>query len=202
MEIEKLICSYTKPIEEGNFSPPENCALCGAHPDFFKFYDKRKRKLRLLNSNLVKVILTFLLRWRCPLCQGKFTDYPPFIEPHKRFAVPHMIKPCVRYLTDVKQSYADAAKAEDGGDICYPDDNNLCEQFFAKSTVWRFMEYLAGLKRPHLFPTVTISATKTPPIAPSKYRSKNRLSLLQQAFAAIRALYQAYPDFETVRPPI
>jgi hypothetical protein len=205
MEIEKFIDNHTQTIAKGDYTPPEICVACGENHDAFKFYDIRNRQLRVLRPNIVKTLFTVLLRWQCPLCQAKFTDYPPFIVPHKRFVVPDMITRCDGYLADDEQSYAGAAAAEDGGDICYPDANNLCEQFFSKSTVWRFMEYLAKLMdRKHLpagFKTA-VKAIKIPAIVASKYRSQSRLFILQQCFAAIRGWSPTFPDFETAGPPV
>ena len=200
MDIQEVIANHTNSIIKGHFSSPDiTCQYCHQKPKFFKLHESRKRQFRLVVENIVKTTVSFLLRWRCLLCNTTFTEYPPFAAPHKRFILTDINRLGQKYLSNDTLSYRAVVK-ENGVDIGYPDSNDLCEQFISHSTVWRFMIYLAAgyqVKRQQF-----IMAKKVPLISCFKYRSNKRKTLLYKAFKEIflfnrQADKVFFPDLET-----
>ncbi len=193
MNTQQIIKEYTESIIKGDFRCLHKiCEKCRQKPEIFKLHESRKRQLRFVVGDIVKVTLTFLLRWKCPLCGGTFTQYPSFILPHKRFVLTDIVQFGKKYLTNKDSNYTDTVKTDnadtvktddadtvktDGTDIGYLNENDLCDHFFSPSSVWRFMEYLAGLYdlNRKLFRK---KCEKSHHIPSSKYRSNQRKKLL------------------------
>ncbi len=198
MDIQEVITNHTNSIIKGHFSSPDIiCLCCHQKPKFFKLHESRKRQFRMIVENIVKTTVSFLLRWRCLLCNTTFTEYPPFAAPHKRFVLTDINRLGQKYLSDTL-SYRGVVKENDD-DIGYPDSNDLCEQFISHSTVWRFMIYLADRSQIKRQPFIM---AKTEPISSFKYRSNKRKTLLYKAFKSIilfnmQADKLFFPDLET-----
>lgn len=200
MDIQEVITNHTNSIIKGHFSSPDIiCQCCHQKPKFFKLHESRKRQFRLVVENIVKTTVSFLLRWRCLLCNKTFTEYPSFAVPHKRFVLTDINRLGQKYLSNDTLGYRGVVK-ENGVNIGYPDSNGLCEQFVSHSTVWRFMIYLADrsqVKRQHF-----IMPKKVSVISSFKYRSNKRKTLLYKAFKEIILFTQQadkvfFPDLET-----
>jgi len=190
--IEATIHDYTQAIEKGTLSMPAGCRSCHEESDDYKLHDRRERQLRVVMEDIVKVIVTFLLRWKCPLCQATFTDYPPFIKPHKRFVLSDMCRFSRTYLESETVTYRNAVKSHSTG-IGYIDaESGLCERFVSHSTIHRFMGYLCGI-----CPSLPVNVVA---ISPGKYRTAARLSILARALATIEniARKSIFPDFGTL----
>lgn len=201
MGIREIIEEYTGNITDGNFDAPDcECENCRKKPDAFKLHESRKRQLRFLIGDVVEIAATFLLRWKCLLCGGTFTQYPPFVAPHKRFVVPDIVRLGRKYLEDENASYADAV-TEDGNQIGYTNDCGFCDSFVSRSTVWRFMEYLGAIRFEKTEPSDE-NRQRPPCLPPWKYRSEKRNRLLRRAFEAVAQLapnhfFKSFPDLET-----
>ena len=206
MDNEEMIKNYTAGIARKKINPPDiACRNCRQKPESYELHETRKRQMRFFIGDIVKVMVSFLLRWQCPLCNSTFTQYPPFLVPHKRFILNDMVFFCEKYLVNDDLSYRDVAK-HGGSDIGYPDNSGLCNQFLSHSTIWRFMGCLekislASLKK-RCFSGSRPEPKKTHGIAPSKYRSHRRRSLLYRAYDAIVLFRRApnqwiFPNFET-----
>ena len=78
MTIEQEIKSHTQRVEAGE--RPCHYAACpgcdGKGP--FRLHDCRRRTWRLVVDGCVQVVRSWILRWKCPGCGKRFTDYPPF----------------------------------------------------------------------------------------------------------------------------
>ena len=84
------------------------CPRCGAAPrtpEFFRSHSVRNRRLLVIAARLVYEVVVPLVRFRCSKCRRTFTRYPPFILPHKRYALPEMCSFVRRYLEDGCLSY-------------------------------------------------------------------------------------------------
>ena len=147
MGIMDRINKSTDSIVRGEFASPDKiCKNYRKKPERFTLHECRKRQVRLVIENIVKVILTFLPRWKCLIYGVSFTRYPPFILPHKRFVFTDIRLFGLKYLTNKDSSYADVVK-NDGDDIGYPNESGLCDHFLSPSSAWRFMGYLARRDR-------------------------------------------------------
>jgi len=191
--IEGMIKDHTEAVEKGKFSMPTCCChQCHKKVDDYRLHECRKRQLRVVNKDIVKVFITFLLRWRCPLCQCTFTDYPPFIIPHKRFVLFDMCRFSQKYLESERATYRSTVK-KDASDIGYIDPaTGLCEQFLSHSTLYRFIEYLTDMYPYPLINSFLISS--------GKYRTETRKSILMRALCAVKniAKKSIFPDFKTI----
>jgi len=168
------------------------CPKCQGHPDFFKAYDCRSRIFLAIDQGIVKKILSFLSRWKCPLCCKKFLYYPDYAIPFKRYVKDSLNHLSKRYLTDDKATYRGVVKA-DKAPIVY-DGNEKEERRLEPSTVWRWLSYIGSLSS-EIF-------GKTQKIPDGKYRSEERKQLLIQAkifFSTQEELTQisAFPKLAT-----
>ncbi len=191
-EVEAMIHDHTEAIENDNWCMPTCCSSCHEKSDNYKLHDRRKRQLRLVAEDIVKVVITFLLRWKCPLCHTKFTDYPPFVKPHKRFVFFDMCRLSQRYLESGSATYRDTVTSNSSS-IGYIDpESGLCDKFLSHSTVYRFMDYFADI-----CPSLPVKAFA---IDSHRYQTTVRRSLLVRALTTIRNIAQEsiFPHFETL----
>ena len=142
------------------------------------------------------MVLSWILRWRCLLCGKRFTDYPFFALPRKRFTKRPVLEKANEYLgTD--HSYRKTV--EDGGmPIMY--DNRIRTKKkqpvgLAPSTVWRWLSWL-GQMPGTLRATLNLIRQREPNstlhrqpwvIPPRKYRSVKRREVLEQAMQLLVA---------------
>lgn len=151
-KIEQEVQDYNEKIKEGDYPKlGEYCRNCKKKPGEFKLHDHRPRKLRIIVHALVQIITTCLVRWRCPLCNAKFTAYPDFIVRHKRYAVNQIVEQSENLLTGNK-SYEKALHTENSR-IGYPESSKFVhmkkvdkedESYLAASTLWRWCSWLGS----------------------------------------------------------
>lgn len=141
--IESMIEKHTSMMLAGEFEPPEGqCPCCSGKPSTYRLHECRKRSYRYIVRDLVKVTLTLLARWRCPLCNDTFTEHPSFSIPHKRFTRPDIGRLCRKYIEDDRQSYATTVTFK-GVSIGYLDEGEVCaNRFLQSSTIWRWIKHL------------------------------------------------------------
>ncbi len=202
--IEEMVQNYTDSITAGDFHiPTGRCRNCRQKPGVYKLHECRKRQFRLIAEDIVKILISFLPRWKCSLCKSTFTDYPTFVIPYKRFILYDIHRLSQKYLESEKTSYRDTTK-HNHSCIGYKDpDTNYCEQFMSHSTVWRFLVYMSNIYSAvknliniKIFQPVF---SDLPPIFYTKYRSQKRKTILMNALSAIKNIKNPiFPDFETV----
>lgn len=200
MDIQEMISNHTNSIVKGYFSSPDvACQRCQQKPEAFKLHESRKRQFRMIVENIVKVTVSFLLRWKCIDCGATFTEYPSFALPYKRFVLTDINRLSHKYLSIDTLSYRGVVK-ENGVDIAYLDSHDLCKQFVSHSSVWRFMTYLADRWQTTIHNHILEKTVHAVP--PFKYRSKERRTLLYKAFKVItnfniQTNEDFFPNFET-----
>ena len=59
----------------------------------------------VISDRSVETIACTLVRWRCPVCQRTFTEYPFFAAPHKRYLRSQMMVRALQYVEDDAVSY-------------------------------------------------------------------------------------------------
>ncbi len=199
--IEELIQKYTDSITEGSFRMPTGyCRNCLRKPVSYKLHECRKRYFRFVVEDIVKVLISFLLRWKCPICKSTFTDYPPFIIPYKRFILADISRFSQAYLENEKVSYRDTIR-HNGSDIGYENNSTgFCDRFLSHSTVWRFIIYMNKIhpaSKDDVIPNYSICSTK--------YRSPKRKTILIRAVYSMKTMIKQFdlsnkynfPGFET-----
>jgi len=78
MSLEEEIKTHTRRVELGErVCFCKACPACAAQPSF-KLHDRRRRTFRVLIDDVVKCLRSWIMRWKCPNCGRRFTDYPPF----------------------------------------------------------------------------------------------------------------------------
>ena len=211
-EIKDEITSYTKEVLRNNVRCPyESCPHCGAkRPEKgFKWAGLRERVFYLVLDALVEKVRSFLTRWLCPRCKTRFTYYPPFAIPKKRYVRQEIEERSLRYLEKEELSYRKASK-ERGMACGYKDS----EKQLSHSTIHRWVSFF-GAQVKLLKDLLSFIRESLPEldlyrfssaIHPSKYRSKQRercLGIAREllhAQAALRAFMEAasFPDFGTL----
>lgn len=191
------------------------CPTCKQSPKEFKRHDERERSFRLVVETLVHTVLSFLLRWKCPLCGDKFTDYPPFALPHKRYVRQTIVESVRAYVEDKdevqakprpgrgtgerpRSTYRKIASMKDGRPLAYQgaDGNTLDPRALSHSTIHRWVSCLgreaSALKAAVIQRIMAVSSASTihrlrPAIHPGKYRSETRRGLIEDTFIFFRA---------------
>ncbi len=189
--IENMIAQHTYDVKKCRISPPKGpCPRCFENPDSYKRHDCRERQFRLVSGNFVKIVISLLIRWKCPLCFKPFTDYPPFAIPHKRFALPDMELFSRKYIEITNSTYRKTT-AHDKMRIGYEDNDS---RLLSHTSVWRWIEFWGSCRE--LLKPVSLLREKTDPensifkssfsIARHKYRSPHRHKILEKALIALR----------------
>jgi hypothetical protein len=198
---------YTESIENGSYVCTfETCPLCGRQPGEKDFgpCGKRPRIFLVIVEALVQKALSLLTRWLCPCCRRRFTDYPPFAVPNKRYVRQEIEERSARYLEDGSAIYRQVVR--DGNTACGYDmneDGTMDERQLVGSTVHRWLTWLGcqteklsmvlGMVKA-LAPRSTIHRDPLP-IPARKYRSEKRNEILQNA----RRLLHAEAQIRAIR---
>lgn len=195
----------------------DTCPHCSRPPGKkgFRRVGKRRRIFYVVVQSLVKKIVSFLLRWRCPCCRRSFTDYPPFAVPRRRYITEAIEQRCTRYLEDHTATYRRVVR--DGIHACGYDrneDGTMDERHLVPATVHRWLTWLGEQteKLSLVLDMVRVLAPRSTihrqvlPIPARKYRSQKRKEVLQvarrllhaqAALGAIRLGQTSASDFET-----
>lgn len=169
----------------------DRCQRCKQQARY-TWRDMRRRSVRVVVGDVVRVFLIILVRWRCTACQYRFTDYPPFLLPYKRFAIEGLLPHCQDYLDDDGNSYDSVSKTSDGRPRWYVNEDgreSSPARALNKSTIWRWCTFL-GLQTIALQHGVRLWMQHAPmssihrfegAVAPHKHRSDNRGNILRTA---------------------
>jgi len=181
--IESLIQRHTDSIVAGNISAPAGlCPQCSKKPETYKLHECRKRFFRYVVENFVKIALTLLARWKCPICQETFTEYPEFALPHKRYVKADIKRFSKKYIKDEQQTYATAVKHDDGT-IGYQQNNNEpVERLLNPATPWRWIGWFGSIANT---PLKELPELQSFQVYPAKYKSLRRKKILQAARALL-----------------
>ena len=190
--IEQRIKSYHEEVTSGKRAMPVGpCAKCLQQPAFFTLHDGRQRSFRWVLCGIVRVFMTILLRWKCPLCAGTFTDYPCFAVPYKRYVRDDLERLSARYVEQDKASYRSVVRS--GGLATGYEDH--AERQLEHSTVWKWLGWHATQEKRsasmlewirYRNPSHGIFRAMVP-VAPRKYRSERRKRELEQARLLLQA---------------
>ena len=184
---EEIIKKHTDSIISGNFNPPEGpCPKCLENPISFKLHECKKRNFRYICESFIYTVLSLLTRWRCPICNCTFTDYPPFAIPYKRYVMVDIERLTDHYIKN-NQSYEQTVSHDDSP-IGYEDQKGIIdERKLSKTTLWRWVGFFGKLEN-------TISGAfnlirqknsncrifrNVYPVSAAKYRSLERKKLIQ-----------------------
>jgi len=209
------IHTFTRAVASGEVSCGfASCLLCGRCPASFRLHDRRKRIFLVIIERLVHEVLSLLPRWKCPLCNRTFTTYPSFAVPRKRYVRTEILHFSERYTSEDETSYRKAA-TEEGLAVFYDGGGGMIDdRQFAHTTLYRWLPFLAGLKRT-AGRAAGLIRQKTPasdifrrilPVPPWKYRSEERRQVLfhsrhlLQVESEFRALFSSslFPRFATL----
>jgi len=212
---EKIIEEHTASVQSCTIAPAEGCCpRCSEEGATFKRHDSRQRFFRFIVGYDVHIIKSLLVRWKCPVCGKTFTDYPSFALPHKRFVVMDTERFSREYLEHERQTYRKAVCPQSIPIGYQEPDGRPVEHFLAHSTLWRWISSLGSMKNTlsealHLIRQKDSTSTifrEVFPVAPRKYQSSQRKSILETARRLLRAGlefhrlfgHKIFPHLETV----
>ena len=142
-----VIQSYAEAVDGRQVRPNVNrCPHCQGEPDHFRRHDRRKRVFLVVIERVVHKVLSALTRWRCPLCAHRFTLYPPFALPRKRYVKDSIFEFARAHLEEDELSYRRAVEVERMG-IFYDlwDDRSVDERSLSHSTLHRWHSFFSSL---------------------------------------------------------
>jgi hypothetical protein len=112
------------------------CPCCGGRPGWFRRHGVRKRVFLVFAEWVIRRVLSYLTRWKCPLCKQTFTLYPPFALPFKRYVLAFIRERCRAYVEDEARTYREGVE-EGGLAICHEDAEGGAVLW--PSTLWRWV---------------------------------------------------------------
>ena len=153
----------------------------------FRRHGVRRRLFLMVVATLVEEVASYLVRWKCPVCGGTFTQYPWWAMPFKRYVLPFIEERCAGYVEDTAPTYAVGVK-EQGAPFSHADADGGEE--LAPSTLWHWITTLGQRPEP-VRAALDLIKQKDPStgvfralgalqIRVGKYRSPSRKKLLRQ----------------------
>jgi transposase-like protein len=197
--IEEEIKRHTEEVRRGKLSPENRqCPYCKGRPQFFSIHEKRERQFLVFVVEVVKKIVSLLIRWKCPLCKRKFTEYPEFAMPYKRHVKETVTKLSGKYVFDEsprgRVTYKEAVEVK-RLPIGYVDkEGNPQEHYISPSTVWKWIGCLGSGS--WLEKMLSMIKEKEPQtgifrevkiVAVYKYRSEKRKTILERCMKYLEA---------------
>ena len=102
------------------------------------------RQFRIREGDLICILDSWRVRFRCRDCRSVFTEYPPFALPYKRFAKPVLVEHAKRYLQN-DHSYRQTVRGT-YTPVAYDGPQGEQGRQLSRSTVWKWLSWLGGLK--------------------------------------------------------
>jgi len=123
----------------------EACPRCKKKAPIFARHDVSPRQFRLREGDLIYILDSWRVRFRCQDCRSVFTEYPPFALPYKRFAKPVLVEHAKSYL-EQDQSYRQTVRGTHTP-VGYDGPKGQQQgQQLSRSTVWKWLAWLGRLK--------------------------------------------------------
>ncbi len=183
-----VIQRYAEAVDERQVDPPLNCCPgCHEEPERFRRDGGRRRVFLVVLGRVVHRVLSALSRWRCPLCGHRFTLYPAFALPRKRYVKETLFELAGAYVKKDELSYRRAVEVERMPVFYAPrDDGSIDERSLAHSTLHRWhslffslhetLQEAQRLVREKSATSDLFRRVFAP--APGKYRSEGRRAVL------------------------
>jgi len=187
---------YTEAVKRQKIRPTCNrCPRCEGEPECFHRHDERERQFLVIVERVVHLVLSLITRWKCPLCGQRFTLYPPFALPRKRYVKDSILELASPYLEDDELSYR--RSVEVGGRPLFRDrqaDGSIDDRALAPSTLHRWLPFFSSVAETLREAVRLVRESSAPSdlfrrvfaIAPRKHRSEARREVL---IAALRGLW-------------
>lgn len=185
---------------------PQRCPVCQVTGTLRK-HELRPRGFWYVLSNEVVRALSFALRVACKSCGHRTTLLPDFALPYKRYVRADVLEASERYLLDATATYETATRIEH-----LPVFHDADGSSRPRSTVHRWIGFLGSLVTLLTHATglaleadpAFSPAREMLPIAPHRFRSDMRRTLLERAqrllvvrTRLIRVLGDPFPRFAT-----
>jgi len=190
--IKLIIEAHTASVLSGNIPFPEGpCPKCHKTHGFFKIHEYRKRSFRYIVSSFVHKCISFLVRFKCSICNSTFTDYPSFAIPHKHYVIDDIERLSQIYTQKQSATYRNTVNHENMPIGYHSEDNTIDERQLSHSSLWRWISFFGKMNQ-HLSNTLDLIRQKAPethifrenmlyPLPTHKYRSQHRKIILQTA---------------------
>lgn len=168
-------------IMAGPEVPTGACRFCGEVPEKYRKHDQRSRAYWINIEGAVRKILGFIARFICSSCQTRFTEHPSYAIPRKLY-VREEIERCNEIYLEQEQ----ATLFETLRQRLFPEHEEpvapSSESFMARSTVWRWTEWLGKQedRASRMIDWIQRRDPRSPvarevvSVAPHKWRSESR----------------------------
>jgi hypothetical protein len=167
----------------------------------FVRHGARRRIFLMVVAMVVEEVVSYLTRWKCPVCRKTFTQYPWWAIPNKRYVLPFIEDRCEAYVEDTARTYVAGVRTEEGLPFSHADADAGRE--LAASTLWHWMTTLGGVSET-VCAALDLLKQKDPStgvfrelghlqIRAAKYRSAARKKVLQRCGERV-LVARAYRD--------
>jgi hypothetical protein len=162
-------------------TPKGACPMCRKTPAVFHRHDKRPRQWWINNFGTVIKLLGWICRYICPLCKGRFVYHPDYSLANKRYVRDDVEEMSSTYL-ELEEATLFSTLQNHGVPEHEEPLLQAEESFTARSTVWRWTEWLGEQKELlHKLRRWILAADPSSPVArrtelvsAHKYRSVER----------------------------
>ena len=191
-------------MKQGDCRLSSPCMNCKAEDPGWKIHDRVRRCVRFIkkDSTVHQVVIT-ILRWMCSHCKKTTRHYPPFLEPHKRFATTTIADILEKILEIPSKRYREAVQTD--GRNKNPIRYSYKDNALSHTSCWRWVYWVAKLlsyklsHHPKVASAQTIQICNIPMgiFQSSQARTPARLEVLCSARIAVIAhkiLSQNFPQ--------
>ena len=106
--LQEKIKRHNEKISSQNCPTKKTCLKCAQIPEHFQRHDCRVRLVWIIVEREVLRVEVLLLRFKCRVCSGTFTEYPDFMIPYKRYAASEMVEMGWEFVSQKKLGYREA----------------------------------------------------------------------------------------------
>lgn len=140
------INNYTKLVENNEIKAEGwSCPKCKEKPLYFSPHEKKLRLFYVIVERLVHRIESLLMRWKCPLCDKTWTQYPEYALAYKRYTKEDLREFTSKYLEGDLMTYRKSVQKR-GLAIFHEGIEGENEgKSLSPSTVWHWLGFTGSL---------------------------------------------------------
>ena len=189
----KDIEAYNNQIEKGEIHPCNlpKCHRCNKDSSSFKLHSYRERVFYVIVEMVVKFVRSALVRFKCPGCGKTYVWYPDFALPYKRYTRQAIVHFSKSFVDTDETTYKQAVMVGHDAPGYQDDDRTLSPSTIHRwiSTCGRFEKIIRTSQELILQKDPATSFCRDIAqvnIAPHKYRSLSRKTLLERCWKLVK----------------
>ena len=185
----------------------KQCDGCGGVPEAFVCCELRIKTFLYVFAGQVYAFEAITLRYRCPLCKARFTMQPPWGLPRKRYVRGVILGRCWRYLRKAETTYRSLVG---GTGYASGSEGEIKDRYPSHTRAWYWLKEFGEMEEA-VRRVKALILGKNPSteavgrgvkIAACKYRSQERLGILETAYSLLGLRQEWFRQFRLAFPPV